>query len=205
MKRVLAQYIRLLEKHPWKVQSLQTGILMSMGDVISQSLVEKKKFREMDPVRIARFGALGVVFMGPALWTWYQALHRFVGPGGKGTRGRVILGLKKVFWDQVVLAPPFYVAFLVINGATQQKDWTSIRQSIDDNFKDIMINNWKLWPAVQFVNFGFIPLKFQVLFEQSFCLIWNTYLAWKTNRNDDIEETEDEKNDNKKTNKKSSS
>jgi len=36
---------------------------MAVGDVFSQTLVEKKKFKEMDPVRIARFGAMGVVFM----------------------------------------------------------------------------------------------------------------------------------------------
>ncbi|XP_071455335.1 mitochondrial inner membrane protein Mpv17-like [Hetaerina americana] len=193
MRRALVVYLRLLENHPWKVQSIQTGILMSAGDVLSQTAVEKKRFSEMDPVRVARFGALGVVFMGPALWAWYQALHRFVGPGGRGTKGRVILGLKKVFWDQVVLAPPFYAAFIIVNGAIQQKDWTSIRRSIDDNFKDVMINNWKLWPAVQFVNFSFVPLKFQVLFEQSFCLIWNTYLAWKMNRSKVKEEVEDHK------------
>ncbi|KAG8225188.1 hypothetical protein J437_LFUL001315 [Ladona fulva] len=191
MKRVLLLYLRLLENHPWKTQALQTGILMSMGDVISQSLVEKKKFKDMDPVRIARFGAVGVVFLGPSLWAWYQTLHRFVGPGGRNTRERVVVGLKKVFWDQVVLAPPFYAVFLVVNGAAQQKDWPAIRQSIDDNFKDIIINNWKLWPTVQFVNFGFIPLKFQVLFEQAFCLVWNTYLAWKTNRGEDTEESEE--------------
>ncbi|XP_046393885.1 protein Mpv17-like [Ischnura elegans] len=190
MRRVLAAYLRLLENHPWKVQSIQTGILMSAGDVISQTVVEKKKFSEMDPVRVARFGALGVVFMGPALWAWYQTLHRFVGPGGGGAKARMVLGLKKVFWDQVVLAPPFYAVFIVVNGAVQQQDWQSIRNSMDSSFKDIMINNWKLWPAVQFVNFSFVPLKFQVLFEQSFCLIWNTYLAWKINRSQDNEELE---------------
>lgn len=36
---------------------------MAVGDIFSQTLVEKKKFKEMDPVRIARFGAMGVVFM----------------------------------------------------------------------------------------------------------------------------------------------
>jgi hypothetical protein len=45
-----------------KIHSI-SGTLMAVGDVFSQTLVEKKKFKEMDPVRIARFGAMGVVFM----------------------------------------------------------------------------------------------------------------------------------------------
>jgi len=36
---------------------------MAVGDIFSQTLVEKKKFKDMDPVRIARFGAMGVIFM----------------------------------------------------------------------------------------------------------------------------------------------
>jgi hypothetical protein len=36
---------------------------MATGDILSQSFVEKKAIAEMDPVRIARFGAMGFVFM----------------------------------------------------------------------------------------------------------------------------------------------
>ncbi|CAB3360931.1 protein Mpv17-like [Cloeon dipterum] len=176
MRRALQVYLRILDTHPWKVHSVQTGTLMAVGDMMSQTLVEKKKFREMDPVRIARFGAMGVVFMGPGLWAWYKTLHRLVGHSKKH------MALKKVALDQLVAAPPFYAGFLLATGAMQQQSRQEIEQRFKEDYMDILINNWKLWPAVQLVNFGMVPLRFQVLFEQIFCLAWNTYLAWKTNR-----------------------
>ncbi|KAF4528573.1 hypothetical protein B566_EDAN015720 [Ephemera danica] len=154
------------------------------------------------------------MLQGPGLWAWYQALHRMVKGTGK------MMAVKKMALDQLVAAPPFYVGFLVLQGGLQQHSWPGIQQRIEEDYMDILINNWKaspwtptiwnglyycnfcpfqihlhlyihpremegdnsLWPAVQLVNFGLVPLRFQVLFEQTFCLVWNTYLAWKTNR-----------------------
>jgi hypothetical protein len=37
---------------------------------------------------------------------------------------------------------------------------------------------------VQIANFGFVPLEYRTLVTQSFSVVFNTYLAWKTNVQD---------------------
>ncbi len=60
-------YARVLEKHPWKTQMIQTGVLMGFSDYIAQTFVEKKKFRELETGRMVRFALIGTLYVGPAL------------------------------------------------------------------------------------------------------------------------------------------
>lgn len=44
------------------------------------------------------------------------------------------------------------------------------------------VHSFQVWPAVQLVNFYFVPLEHRLLLVQSVALLWNTYLAWRTSR-----------------------
>ena len=45
-----------------------------------------------------------------------------------------------------------------------------------------VVANWKLWVPAQLINFGLVPLHFQVLFANGVAVAWNTYLSWATHR-----------------------
>lgn len=176
MSSILRAYSHLLRKYPLTVQSLQTGTLMGAGDVLSQVFVEKKSVNEYKWQHTARFFALGVFMITPALTTWYGILHRKIG-SGKG-----LTAIKKVALDQGLFAPSFLGVFLTVLGLVQGNTFEHIREDLKKNYRDILLANWSVWPAVQIVNFNFVPLHHQVLVVQTFALLWNTYLAWKTNR-----------------------
>lgn len=38
--------------------------------------------------------------------------------------------------------------------------------------------NWALWPAVQFANFTYVPLQYQVLVVNVVSLGWNCFLSY---------------------------
>ncbi|XP_049872915.1 protein Mpv17 [Pectinophora gossypiella] len=173
---IFRAYQRVLSRRPYLVQAIQTGALMGAGDLISQTIIEKKSFKQIEWQRSARFSCIGLFIIGPTLRVWYGVLNKHIGHTGK------TVAVKKVFLDQVVFAPMVLCSLLCIVGASQGKNWDSIKQDLNTNYIDILKANYMLWPWVQLLNFYYIPLHYQVLFVQCVALFWNTYLAWKTNK-----------------------
>eukprot|EP00088_Acartia_fossae_P007435 TRINITY_DN13495_c0_g1_i2.p1 TRINITY_DN13495_c0_g1~~TRINITY_DN13495_c0_g1_i2.p1 ORF type:complete len:183 (-),score=16.46 TRINITY_DN13495_c0_g1_i2:391-939(-) len=176
MAFIWRQYTRVLEKYPWRTQILQSGILCATGDAIAQTLVERKKLSDFDPSRSAKFFILGSCVVAPIIRTWYLALDRIVKfPGARGA-------LTKMCMDQGLFAPCFIVIFstsaFTLNGGQPQ----NLMSHLKGIYFDILISNWKLWPAAQIINFYFIPLQHRLLVMNLVALMWNTYLAWKTNQ-----------------------
>ncbi|CAH0699089.1 unnamed protein product [Spodoptera exigua] len=170
-------YLDTLQRRPYLVQAVQTGVLMGSGDLISQTLIERKHITKVDLTRTIKFSSIGFFVGGPALRLWYGALYKYIGSSGK------TVALKKVFIDQILFAPIFLCGILSAVAAMQGKDWTSIKSDLETNYLDVLKTNYCLWPWVQIVNFYYIPLQYQVLVVQVVALFWNTYLSWKTNRN----------------------
>ncbi|KAF7269955.1 hypothetical protein GWI33_017045 [Rhynchophorus ferrugineus] len=150
---------------------------MSTGDIIAQLVIEKKKISESDLLRSAKFGFLGTCFVGPTLTVWYRLLARRF-----GTAATSSAALKKMSFDQLVFAPSFLVIFIANVNLLNGKNVDEIKNELFEKYPDIVVNNWKVWPAVQLVNFYFVPLHYQVLLVQSVALFWNTYLSWKTQK-----------------------
>uniref|UniRef100_A0A2P2I5S7 Mitochondrial inner membrane protein Mpv17 n=1 Tax=Hirondellea gigas TaxID=1518452 RepID=A0A2P2I5S7_9CRUS len=184
MSALLRAYSSALRRFPTTVQSIQAGSLMAVGDMTSQMLIERRSLQQYEWQRSARFFTLGTVLVGPALRVWYGVLDRKFGSLGRAA------ALKKVFFDQAFFAPSFLVVFLGSLGLMQGKTANEVQKQIKKDYIDIVIAGWMVWPAVQVCNFSFVPLHHQVLVVQTFALFWNTYLAWKINREDNVTENE---------------
>lgn len=86
-------------------------------------------------------------------------------------------------------------------GYLQEYKFSGIMKIIKRDFRDIIIADIKVWPAVQFVNFYFIPLSYQLGFNSVFALAWNTYFCAKTYAADKVKETADGENQDSEGNK----
>lgn len=67
-----------------------------------------------------------------------------------------------------------------------------VARKLKHDFPDILVANWKLWPAVQLLNFYFVPLNFQVVLVQLVAVFWNTYISFKTSEPSIDEALEDQ-------------
>ncbi|XP_033331782.1 mitochondrial inner membrane protein MPV17 isoform X1 [Megalopta genalis] len=174
MRSIIKLYQRVLTKYPLRTQAVQAGILMALGDEIAQNLIERKTFRELDYMRTVQFACIGFCIAGPATRTWYGILDRYI-----GSKGGIIV-LKKVCCDQLLFAPTFIFVLLSVIGILQGNDVEHLKAKLQNEYSDILRNNYKVWPMVQLCNFYFVPLQYQVLVVQSIALLWNTYISYKT-------------------------
>lgn len=174
MARLLKSYLRVLDRHPLVTQALTTGVLMSAGDVISQVVVEKKTFTEYGIKRTARFFIFGTFFLGPALRKWYGFLDATI---KKPAFGGV---LAKIALDQLFFAPALLCIILGTMTAWSTYSLDAAVSKINRDYKDVLITNYKIWPAAQVINFYFVPLQHRILYVGTVALFWNVYLSYKT-------------------------
>lgn len=179
ISRVFGLYNKALNAYPLITQCSTTGFLLGAGDIIAQQLIERQK--EHNWVRTAKFGVFGLCFVGPILRNWFIILEKLYGSKGKWTP------LKKVATDQTLFAPCFQMSCLITLGVMNGNNWSQIKKSIEKDYYDIMIANWKLWPIVQSVNFYLIPLNYRLPVVALVSLFWNIYYTWKLGEKKEIE------------------
>lgn len=81
--------------------------------------------------------------------------------------------------DQILFAPSFIAILVGSIGVLQGEK--NIVKKLKREFPDILVANYKLWPAVQLLNFYFVPLNYQVVLVQIVAVAWNSYVSFKTN------------------------
>ncbi|XP_056409201.1 protein Mpv17 [Hyla sarda] len=176
MAALWRSYQRLLSLHPWKVQIITAGSLVGVGDVISQQLVERKGLHGHNLERTMKMMGIGFCFVGPVLGGWYKVLDRLI-PGSSKS-----VAIKKMLLDQGGFAPCILGCFLTIVGSLNGLSTDEIWDKLKRDYKDALITNYYIWPAVQIANFYFIPLHHRLAVVQVVAIIWNSYLSWKANQ-----------------------
>ena len=194
MLKIWTRYLKILDRYPLRTQMMQTGVIMGTGDVISQLVIERKPNFEIS--RSIRFGVIGSFFVAPTIRMWYLTLERWFGAGVT-----IKTTLRKVAADQLLFAPIFSAAIIGVIGTSQsiskiafsleedkkkftalQEDIFTVAKKLKADYKDVLITGWTIWPATQIANFYLVPFLLRPLVVSVVALFWNTYLAWKTNR-----------------------
>ena len=93
-----------------------------------------------------------------------------------------MLGVLKMALDQGIFAPTFTVAITGVVSTVNGETVEQIKQRLHNDYLDMMLKNYQLWPAAQIINFTVIPLQYQVIFAQFVACIWNCYISMMLNK-----------------------
>ncbi|KAM3580966.1 Protein required for ethanol metabolism [Umbelopsis sp. WA50703] len=123
-------------------------------------------------MRTLRLTGFGGLVAAPLLSNWYKFLDKNIRLSSPFKSLIARVGL-----DQCLFAPSFIALFFSAQGALEGKSMTQIKEKLDDGYPQALLNNYKLWPAVQFFNFYVTPLNHRLMVTNIVALGWNTYLS----------------------------
>lgn len=101
---------------------------------------------------------------------WYQILAKHVNFQSKGATAAA-----RVLADQTIFATTNMAVFL---STMAYLEGDSPRKRLEKAYLPGLKANWAIWPAVQGVNFTFVPLEHRVLVVNIVSLGWNCYLSY---------------------------
>lgn len=158
-------------------ESVRTGAIMGTGDLLAQTLFNDSppsSIQDIDTKRTLKFATIGVCLVAPTLKTWYTFLDKNI----PIEQNRVLVAAtKKMLLDQGIMAPILSMLIMVTVELMDRKSWPQIKERVSNQYPQMMKANYLLWPAVQMINFGLVPLAYQVLFVQLVAVCWNCFLS----------------------------
>ena len=181
-------YNSALESDPLLVKSITACGILGSADLTGQAIERSKKGDEnadIDVMRTIRFAIFGLVLQAPWYHFYYQYLDGVLPPTEDPWTATT--GIKVVI-DQFVQAPIFTVLIFVFLGVLEGKQLEDIKQQLDEDYKDTMFANWKLFVPATVVNLAFVPPLFRVLYLNVVFFFWSIYLSLKINKGDDGED-----------------
>ncbi|CDZ97346.1 Peroxisomal membrane protein MPV17 and related proteins [Phaffia rhodozyma] len=208
-------------RSPGTTLALTNGALTGFADAVAQTTQIKflhtgtHETRPIyDPWRTLRFLAFGVA-IGPLIGKWNVILEKnfplrpataksILTPSNSGAKAagsidpkpKVSLAAlgKRVFADQIVMAPIGLVLFIGTMGALEGKSIDEIGNKYKEMFGPAIVANWSVWPAIQLINFRYMPLAYRVPFQSSCGVLWNLYISILNSKTDKLAIAEAEKN-----------
>lgn len=173
VKNIPKIYNKSLIRYPYLTQSIQVSLMMGGSDIIAQTLIEKNSLKSLNIRRTLEFSCIGFCLVGPCLRYWYGKLDRL--PLQIVWQKTII----KVLCDQILFAPIFIGIFITTLSFIQGNNFNNTKERLINEYPNILIGNYIIWPLAQLINFRLIPLNYQVVFVQMIAIIWNTYLSLK--------------------------
>jgi len=171
-KNLWTRYLDMLESQPMLTRCVTCALLNGLGDIFSQLVVEQQ---QLNAKRCATFTALGLLFVGPILTTWYGFLGGAVtAPGATGVVISLVL-------DQLLFAPVFIGAFMAVLTTIEGKP-ANIVPKLKQDLPEAVKVNWMLWVPAQAINFWFVPPNLRVLAVNVVALAWNVYMSFQSHK-----------------------
>lgn len=188
-------YQRCMSLHPVKTQVISSGILWGVGDITAQSITHssaRKRLQisdagqdfKIDWKRTAITSMFGFGFVGPVGHFWYEGLDRFIRLRLLLQPASVRFVASKVAMDSLIFGPFELFVFFSHMGFSTGKNASQVKEDLKRDFLPALIVESGAWPFVQVVNFRYVPVRYQLLYVNLFCLLDSIFLSWMEQQKD---------------------
>lgn len=183
-----------------------TGLLFGIGDVMAQGLepestdvssstpnqeagdAHKNAATGFDSLRTARAAIYGGIIFAPLAGEWFKYLLKVQVMKGAPRFNTIA----RVAMDQCGFAPwvgiPLYFSVMTWMECVMNHEsnvFERIQSKLSSNYFDTLKSNWAVWPAVQLVNFTFVPVSMRLLVVNVVSIGWNCFLLMQMNGSSD--------------------
>ena len=86
---------------------------------------------------------------------------------------------KKVVYDQTLWTWFFLSVYFFTMAKFDSKSNEEAIDNIKKKFFPTLWVNWQVWPAINFLNFAFIPQKYHILLINVVSVFWTGFLSYK--------------------------
>ncbi|DBA03854.1 TPA: hypothetical protein N0F65_004544 [Lagenidium giganteum] len=187
MRSFRVLYDEWLTKSPLLTKSLTSAALFGLGDCIAQRLEEdddssaadSSEGNEGSMERTVRMMVWGGLLFAPVAHGWYNGLERVVRGTGK------LAVVQKIALDQLVFTPPVTLAFFTSTKLMEQRRLDALPLAWEEATNKLVPTlqvNYVVWPLIHVCTFGFVPLRYRILFINCMSLGWSAFLSGMSNK-----------------------
>lgn len=84
----------------------------------------------------------------------------------------------KVAADGLIFGPLDLLIFFSYMGLASGRSVNQVKEDVKRDFLPALIVGGTVWPIVQVANFRFVPVRYQLLYVNLFCLLDSSFLSW---------------------------
>ncbi|XP_060528562.1 mpv17-like protein 2 [Cylas formicarius] len=160
---------------------VSSGVLMLVGDACQQEIEYRQhKLKERyDLARMTRMFIVGLL-LGPIHHYYYLYIAKIM------PKRDFTTVVKKIGLDQFMMSPICIATFFYGMGLLEMKTPRNINEEIARKFVDVYVMDWCVWVPTQYVNFYYVPVKYQVLWINAVTMLYNVFLSFIKHK--DVEE-----------------
>ncbi|PIM98643.1 Peroxisomal membrane protein MPV17 [Handroanthus impetiginosus] len=196
MLRLWKWYQNCLATHPVKTQVISSGFIWGFGDIAAQAVThstaklqhsethDEDKELKINWRRVAATTLFGLGFVGPVGHFWYEGLDRIIRVRLKLQPNSFRFVGAKVAVDGIIFGPLDLLVFFSYMGFSSGKTSAQVKEDVKRDFLPALVLEGGIWPIVQVANFRFVPVRYQLLYVNFFCLLDSCFLSWVDQQQD---------------------
>lgn len=181
---MFAWYSRALINRPILTKSVSAALLGGVGDACAQFVEQKSQNNSaefsMNWHRSAKFISFNLLLVGAPVHMWYKFLESTkvkLAPKLAGEYAKFKGAAVQMAMDQLLYAPLSIVIYFTYMNALDGRSLTEIQERIASDFWPTLRVNYAIWPAVQLLNFSFIPFHYRLLVNNVVSIFWGSFLS----------------------------